>query len=540
MTMLLFPGRHHLLTNFQRDYLVRATSSDLASLRDVEGQPLELKDRIDTIIWAMTSANHSNTRRNPLPAHRREVAIEEFADALDATSYVYLVDDIGGTDCFAQYVLKKIEVDSGGRFCLTPENTVVGCATPEVIAMYERLGFRILPFELADRATRTFCAETPWQLLMALVRAGEEGRDWRQDEWFLGKVAIASRRLYVKYYFGDLVIDLHRQALLTDDGDLTATRDYNTYVRSFDSGAKRKYDLVKDLVLPGRIVDVGCCTGSLIRELTLDDRFRESDFFGIEVARPLYAECLHRKEQGAFANDHVFFYQKDFAAGPMFAPNSVNTFLTFALTHEIESYAGRAALTRFLSLLHKQLTLGGRWINVDVIGPDHPDQQVYLKLNQTDGRSDDYFRDFPAGERDKLKAHLDGLSTHARFLRFARDFRRDEGYSLRYATETVAGEQYVVLRLQDACEFLSKKDYTDNWQSEMHETFCFWNFSQWQQAVIEAGFRLLPGSRAYVNPWIVENRYRGKAEIFCRNSAGDLAPMDYPVTNMVLSAEKAM
>ncbi|HBY74688.1 TPA: hypothetical protein DEG21_02180 [Patescibacteria group bacterium] len=55
--------------------------------------------------------------------------------------------------------------------------------------------------------------------------------------------------------------------------------------------------MIKNIVKPGRIVDIGCCTGSLIRELTLDERFRESDFYGIEVARKLYNECLHRKAQ---------------------------------------------------------------------------------------------------------------------------------------------------------------------------------------------------------------------------------------------------
>ena len=94
-----------------------------------------------------------------------------------------------------------------------------------------------------------------------------------------------------------------------------------------------------------------------------------------------------------------------------------------------------------------------------------------------------------------------------------------------------------MLRLQDACEFLSKKDYTDNWQSEMHERFCFWSFAQWQQAVLDAGFRMAPASRAYVNPWIVENRYRGKAELFQRTPVG-LQPLDYPVTNMVLAADR--
>jgi SAM-dependent methyltransferase len=537
MNRLLFPGRHHLLTNFQLEYLTRVICGDPQTLLDINGRPLGRATRIDTVLWAVTSANHSSTRRNPLPAHRREVAIEEFADQLDAASYVFLIDDIGATLRFAEYVLTKIEVDSQGRFRLTPEDTLVACSTPEVIALYEKLGFRILPVELADRQTRRFSAETPYHLLDRFVQTGLAGVDWRTEETFVTQVARATRRLYEKYDYGTLIIDLHRSPLLTDDGDLTETRDYNTYVRAFDEGARRKYELVRNDVLPGRIVDIGCFTGALLRELSHDDRFRESDLFGIEVARQLFTECQHRKQQGDFGNDHVFFYQKDFAAGPIFSPNSVNTFLTFSLTHEIESYAGRDALQRLFRLLHEQLALSGRWINVDVVGPDDKQQLVYCRMNSEDGRNHTFEQPFPTDRRQEFTDYLNGLSTYARFLRFAHDFRRQEGDRLQFRQEQIEGQTYVVLRLQDACEFLSKKDYTDNWHSEMHETFCFWSFGEWKQAVEDAGFRVHPVSRAFTNPWLVENRYRGRVDLFVRSGDG-LEPLGYPVTNMLLVAEK--
>ena len=84
---------------------------------------------------------------------------------------------------------------------------------------------------------------------------------------------------------------------------------------------------------------------------------------------------------------------------------------------------------------------------------------------------------------------------------------------------------------------MSKKDYVDNWQSEMHETFCFWDFSEWRQALEHAGFAVHPASHAFTNPWIVESRFPGKVELF-RKAGGTLEPMAFPVTNMVLIAEK--
>lgn len=537
MTYLLFPGRHHLLTDFQLDYLAWVTCGDPAELRDVNGAPLELSTPIKAVIWAVTSANHANTRRNPLPAHRREAAIEEFARDLDVPSYVYLIDDLGPTARFAEYVLKKIEVDSQGRFRLTPQNTVVGCSTPSVIALYEALGFRILPFELADRERETYADQRPWELIEGLVQTGLAGRPWRTERTYMTKVARATRRLYEKYNYGDAIIDLHRRPLLTADGDLTATRDYNVYVRSFDEGAPRKYERIREFVLPGRIVDIGCCTGSLIREMTRDDRLRESDFYGIEVARPLYAECLHRKEQGAFANDNVFFYQRDFAAEPIFPEASINTFTTVALTHEIESYGGRAALENFLRLLYQQTAIGGRWVNFDVLGPDDRDQMIYMKLRSDDGVNDDPRREYPPEEREALRQYLLTLSTAGRFRRFARDFRREEGYTLPYRETTTQGEPLIELRLEDACEFLSKKDYPDNWRSEMHERFCFWSFADWRAALEQVGFRVHPTSYAFVNQWLVEHRYRGQADLFTK-SRGALTPLPYPPTHIVFAADK--
>lgn len=537
MTWLLFPGRHHLLTNFQLQYLTLATSGSLDSLRDVNGQPLRLTGPIDAVLWAVTSANHYGTRRNPLPAHRRLAAIEDFAAELEVPSFVYLIDEVGRTAAFAEYVCDKIEVESQGRFRLTPANTVIACSTPQVLEQYERLGYQILPVELSDRALVRFHTETPWQLLNALFQTDPPASAWRTNELFLTRVARATRRLFLKYNDGELIRELYRQPALTDDGDLTETRDYNVYARSFDEGAERKYDLIKDLVVPGRLVDIGCCTGSLLRQLTLDPRWRSSRFYGVEVTLRLFAECLHRKEQGYFASDHIFFYQRNAAAGTIFPPGSINTFLTFSLTHELESYQGRPTLERFLGLLHEQLAPGGRWLNVDVVGPENKDEMVLLRLNRTDGRTDDHEQEFTMQQRQEARAYLGGLSTFGRFLRFARDFRRSEGYRLLFELVSVGGETLVRLRLQDACEFLSKKDYLDNWQSEMHETFCFWSFSDWRQAVERQGFTVHPASQAFANPWIVQNRYQGKVELL-REAGGELMPLPYPVTNMVLAAEK--
>lgn len=84
---------------------------------------------------------------------------------------------------------------------------------------------------------------------------------------------------------------------------------------------------------------------------------------------------------------------------------------------------------------------------------------------------------------------------------------------------------------------MSRKDYVDNWESEMHETFCFWDFEEWKSHLQKIGFRISPESNAYVNEWIVKNRLEGKVELFSDESSP--AKLEYPVSGMILIAQKA-
>ena len=102
---ILFPGRHHLLTRFQADYLQRFDS---------------------TVVWAVTSANHQNTKRNPIAYDRREAAIERLSAHVGLRSLVVPVFDTAPTDRFAEVTLKSIEATLGEA--LTPQNAIVACS----------------------------------------------------------------------------------------------------------------------------------------------------------------------------------------------------------------------------------------------------------------------------------------------------------------------------------------------------------------------------------------------------------------------------
>src|SRR3712207_183983 len=152
MIYVLFPGRHHVLTRFQAD-----------RLRQVAGDA--------TVVWAVTSANHANTKRNPVPYHRREAAIERFSVLTGLRSLVVPVFDTAPTERFAEVTLKNVTVATG--LTLTPADTVVACSTPSVAALYEAAGFTVVGVEDAVEPS----PERPWDVLLRLA-AGD--RAWRE------------------------------------------------------------------------------------------------------------------------------------------------------------------------------------------------------------------------------------------------------------------------------------------------------------------------------------------------------------------------
>lgn len=527
---LLIPGRHQLLTNFQQTYLTRLLNTPLQELKDIYGQPVAISGKIEAIIFAVTSANHSNTRRNPLPFYLRAISIEAMSASLPVPVYIYGIDDVGSLESFAGYTIKRIKHESEGMFDCQPGNTLVVCSTP-VLRLYESLGFTILPAELKDINSWEYHATMPWDLVEHIARVP----DWEQDGFVKQEMHRAAYEVWKKYKLGRKVKQLFSDTMISSDGDLTETRDYNVYVRQMDDIAELKYRETATYLQPGRIGDIGCAVGSWMKLVTKDARLRESDVYGIEVSRHLFEICKQRKENGEFAHPFVFFAQKNAVKGLVFDPNSMNTIHSSSLTHEIESYGSRADLLQFIKNRYDELVPGGVWVNRDVVGPYNKQQQVYMLLNREDGNNEDPYKLF--AEREQLSQYLQQLSTYARFLRFASDFRATEGYQLSYATEVIDGNTYLQLSLQDAAEFLSRKDYTDNWQSEMHETFCFWDFNEWQEQLRAAGFKIHPQSYVTTNQWIVENRWKEKASLFVLED-GMLKPYAYPVTHMVLIGVK--
>ena len=515
---LLLPGRHHVLTNFTFQYLFQIIHTQHQS------------QALEGVIFAVTSANHSGTRRNPLSYAHRAMMIQDFARDLGTAVYVFPVEDAGERADFSTYTVKTVNHRAQGIFSLSQANTLVACSTA-VGELYKNDGYTVLGAENDS-------PENPWAIQpWSLVEAIAEDPTWNKNPWILDKIHPSSYSFYLKYRLGDLIRFLFSDPLIGVDGDLTGTRDYGSYVRQMDENADSKWKDVASWVQPGRVGDIGCAVGSWLWNASLDPRLADSDFYGIEIARALFQICQQRKENGEFGSPNIWFTQRNAVTGLVFQEGSMNTIHTGSLTHEIESYGSHEDLLKFIANRYRELAAGGVWINRDVIGPEDRDRMVWLWAEDTSGSS---LLKNPWQEGQKPeKDWLNSLSTRGLFYQFARDFRASEGYKLSFTEAHFQGDVWFHLRLEDAAEFLLTKDYTDNWLSEMHERFCFWSVKDWTTALRDAGFRVRPESRVFTNPWIQTHRFEGKVRLVEMGSDGGLgSEAEWPPTNMILIAEK--
>ena len=303
MVTIIFPGRHHLLTKFQYSYLRNILDSG------IKGK------KVDRIIFAVTSADHANTRRNPLPLYLRALAIEKFSRDLPCEVKIYPISDVKQTDKFAEYILHQIEYY--GEEKLTPKNSVLACSTPSVIKMFKKLKFDNLPVELIDEKKSKYSTLRPYEVVELLVKAG---KNWRTNLNWKELASEASQDVFLEYNLGDSIIELFNDSLINEDANLTDTRDYNSYAKGMDQNISFKFNDIKPFVVQGKIVDAGCGTGALIWQLS--KYFEESDIIGIEATRNFYEYCKLQQ----YPNPFVYFYRRNII-DQNFKENTINTFI---------------------------------------------------------------------------------------------------------------------------------------------------------------------------------------------------------------------
>jgi len=179
------------------------------------------------------------------------------------------------------------------------------------------------------------------------------------------------------------------------------------------------------------------------------------------------------------------------------------------------------------------------WVSSDVFGPAEPQRPVRLTLCRTDGSNPPQVRgDLATLDAGECATYVGALSTRARLNQFAHDFGEHAcpGYGFAPVTDEdpEAPTSTVVCTLATAMEFLTRKDYTDNWVSECHERFTDMNLSSWTALLTRIGFELDPATHAWRNDWIVEHRFDPVASLADEQGRA----LAWPATHVLVVARR--
>ena len=180
---------------------------------------------------------------------------------------------------------------------------MVLCSTTTVIALYQKLGFAILPVELGEPEPPA----TPIDVLQNVVAAGES---WQTTQTLRLELSLATTDLWQD--FPDItrrILRLWRDPLLNEEGSLTEDRDYASYAYGMSNPLiiNLKYQDLKATIVPGKIVDEGCADRALLAVIARD--FPDSDLIGIDIAAEFIVRCHERQRAGGFGGSFVFFHQ---------------------------------------------------------------------------------------------------------------------------------------------------------------------------------------------------------------------------------------
>jgi SAM-dependent methyltransferase len=216
-------------------------------------------------------------------------------------------------------------------------------------------------------------------------------------------------------------------------------------------------------------------------------------------------------------------YQAGDIADAAFSDASLDGVLDSSVLHHVTSF-NDFSLARLETCLRNQVAAlrpGGVLIIRDFVVPDGP-ELVRLELPERDGKDNGTILE---------------LSTAALFERFADGFRssqhRAHGVPFTRSPATRAGCLGYELSLRDATEFILRKDYRRDWETELLEEYTYYSQAQFEHALRGLGLRLLASVPIH-NPWIVEHRYQGKVALF------DLTDRElpFPPTNYFVVGEK--
>ena len=286
---------------------------------------------------------------------------------------------------------------------------------------------------------------------------------------------------------------------------------YESYFAGMDSSMQQKVALTTaHFPVRGRIADMG--SGSGRGTFDLASLYDGLELVGVDV-NPVSVERAHEK----FQRRNLSYVVGDISQ-MVFPSNSLDGILDSSVLHHVTSFNNFDVNRVFTTLDNQvaQLKPGGVIIIRDFVIPDGP-EQVFLDLPLTDGS--------------------DRLSTAALFEVFAKQWRSSVNphgpVPFAVLESPRAGFVRFLLTLRAAAEFVLRKDYRADWETEVLEEYTYLSQAQFEAAFRARGLRVVT-SRPLWNPWIVQNRFEKKFYLSDLNDR--LLP--FPPTNYLIVGEK--
>ncbi|HXU00158.1 MAG TPA: methyltransferase domain-containing protein [Polyangia bacterium] len=289
---------------------------------------------------------------------------------------------------------------------------------------------------------------------------------------------------------------------------------YARYLAGMDASMRQKVALTAaHLLCEGRVADMGMGSGQGSHALAA--LYPRLDVVGVDIDPTMVA----------LAGDRYRLANLSFVAGdiarPVFPDGSLDGIFDSSVLHHVTSYGGyrHANAAEALRAQVAELKPHGVLIVRDFLDPGPG--TVLLDVPADDGdASDDPAR----------------CSTASLLERFAREFRSlhaQPGFDLEAREAPGPGWRRYRLSHKHAAEFVLRKDYRQDWVSEVKEEYTYFSQPQFEELFASFGLRVLFSSPLN-NPWIVRHRFRGRFRLH----AEDGRPIEWPATNYIIVGEK--
>ncbi len=267
------------------------------------------------------------------------------------------------------------------------------------------------------------------------------------------------------------------------------------------------------LLCEGKIADMGMGSGTGSQALAA--LYPALEVVGVDISDTMVELARER-----FDLRNLSFVVGDIAE-PVFEERSLDGIFDSSVLHHVTSFNGydHDAAARCLAVQAAQLTEGGVLVVRDFLDPG--EGEVLLEVRADDGED----------VEDPRRA-----STARLFERFAEEFRilsKDSGFRYEEVPGAPRGFRRFRLPLRLAVEFVLRKDYREDWESEVKEEYTYFTQARFEEVFAELGLRVL-ASTPIRNPWIVENRFVD--QIVLRTPEGE--PLPHPATNYVIVGER--